>query len=183
LSLHVAYWWQQFGSQCHELQKFAVRILSQTCSASGCERNWSVFERIHTKKRNRLEQKQLNDIVFVQYNLRLRCNQLMNKTLESNNIFLDDVDPSSDWVVETQPTSFDHEDLSWMDLDPEPHQENVCTNATPVSLPSGPGESSQAQNPPVRSTHVENVDDDSESDSESNSKSFESSFQYADSDY
>ena len=24
--------------------------MSQTCSASGCERNWSVFERIHTKK-------------------------------------------------------------------------------------------------------------------------------------
>jgi hypothetical protein len=181
LSLHAAYWWQQFGSQCHELQKFAVRILSQTCSASGCERNWSVFERIHTKKRNRLEQKRLNDMVFVQYNLRLRRNQLMNKTPESSNIFLDDVDPSSDWVVETQPAAFDHEDLSWMDLDPEPHQENVCTDAAPVSLPSGPGESSQAQNPPVQSTHVENVDDDSESDSDSESS--ESSFQYADSDY
>jgi hAT family C-terminal dimerisation region len=184
LSLHAAYWWQQFGSQCHELQKFAVRILSQTCSASGCERNWSVFERIHTKKRNRLEQKRLNDMVFVQYNLRLRRNQLMNKTPESSNIFLDDIDPSSDWVVETQPAAFDHEDLSWMDLDPEPHQENVATDAAqpaPVSLPSGPGESSQAQNPPVQSTHVENVesDDDSESDSESS----EASFQYADSDY
>jgi hypothetical protein len=181
LSLHAAYWWQQFGSQCHELQKFAVRILSQTCSASGCERNWSVFEHIHTKKRNRLEQKRLNDMVFVQYNLRLRRNQLMNKTPESSNIFLDDIGPSSDWVVETQPTAFDHEDLSWMDLDPEPHQENVATDVAPVSLPSGPGESSQAQNPPVQSTHVENVesDDDSESDSESS----ESSFQYADSDY
>ena len=103
----------------------------------------------------------------------------MNKTPESSNIFLDDVDPSSDWVVETQRTAFDHEDLSWMDLDPEPHQENVCTNVAPVSLPSGPGESSQAQDPPIESTHVENVDDDSESDS----KSSESSFQYADSDY
>jgi hypothetical protein len=51
-------------------------------------------------------------MVFVQYNLRLRHNQLLNKTLESNNIFLDDVDPSSDWVVETQPTTFDNEDLS-----------------------------------------------------------------------
>ena len=76
----------------------------------------------------------------------------MNKTPESSNIFLDDIDPSSDWVVETQPTAFDHEDLSWMDLDPEPHQENVATGAAQpahVSLPSGPGESSQAQNPPV----------------------------------
>jgi hypothetical protein len=76
------------------------------------ECNWSVFERIHTKKRNRLEQKRLNDMVFVQYNLRLRHNQLLNKTPESNNIFLDDVDPSSDWNVETQPAAFDNEDLS-----------------------------------------------------------------------
>ena len=103
----------------------------------------------------------------------------MNKTPESNNIFLDDVDPSSDWVVETQPTSFDHEDLSWRDLDHESHQENVCTNAAPISLPPGPRESSQAHNPPVESTHVENVDDDSEFDFESS----ESSFQYAESDY
>jgi len=57
----------------------------------------------------------------------------------------------------------------------------VATDAAPVSLPFGPGESSQAQNPPVQSTHVENVesDDDSESDSESS----EASFQYADSNY
>jgi hypothetical protein len=102
-------------------------------------------------------------MVFVQYNLRLRHNQLMNKTPKSNNIFLDDVNPSSDWVVETQPTNFYHEDLSWMDLYPEPHQENVCTDAAPVSLPYGPEESSQAQNPPIESTHVEDVDDDSKS--------------------
>jgi hypothetical protein len=93
----------------------------------------------------------------------------MNKTPESSNIFLDDIDPSSDWVVETQLETFDHEDLSWMDFDPEPHQENVCTDVAHVSLPSGPGESSQAQNPPIQSTHVENVDDESESYYESNS--------------
>jgi len=166
------------------LQKFAIRILSQTCSASGCERNWSVFERIHTKKRNRLEQKRLNDMVFVQYNLRLRRNQLLNKTPESSNIFLDDIDPSSDWVVESQPAAFDNEDLSWMDLDPQPREENVCTDVAVVSLPSGPGESSQAQIPPTQPTHVEDLDDDSESEAESESDSESSeSFQYADSDY
>jgi hypothetical protein len=51
-------------------------------------------------------------MVFVEYKLRLRPNQLLNKTPESSNIFLDDVDPSSDWVVETQPAAFDNEDLS-----------------------------------------------------------------------
>ena len=72
-----------------------------------CDRNWSVFERIHTKKRNRLEQNQLNDLVFVQYNLRLRRNQLLNKRLDTDPIVLEDVDPTSDWVVEAQSPEFD----------------------------------------------------------------------------
>ena len=40
----AAYWWRMFGSQTPNLQKLAIKILSLTCSASGCERNWSVFE-------------------------------------------------------------------------------------------------------------------------------------------
>ncbi|CAN1821565.1 hypothetical protein LINPERHAP1_LOCUS29560 [Linum perenne] len=50
------------------LLNIAIRLLSQT-SSSGCERNWSVFERIHTKRRNRLEHKRLSDLVFVHYNM------------------------------------------------------------------------------------------------------------------
>lgn len=77
-----------------------------------------MFERIHTKKRNCLEQKQLNDMVFVQYNFRLRHYQLLNKTLESNNIVLIEFDPTSEWVVESQAPTFDNEDFSWLELDP-----------------------------------------------------------------
>lgn len=65
-------WWKLFGADAPNLQKLAIRILSQTASSSGCERNWSVFERIHTKKRNRLEHQRLNDLVYVHYNLRLQ---------------------------------------------------------------------------------------------------------------
>ncbi|XP_019430195.1 PREDICTED: uncharacterized protein LOC109337636, partial [Lupinus angustifolius] len=65
-------WWETYGCRAPNLQKLAVRVLSQTCSASGCERNWSVFEHIHTNKRNRLEHQKLNDLVFVRYNLRLQ---------------------------------------------------------------------------------------------------------------
>ncbi|CAN1792647.1 hypothetical protein LINPERHAP1_LOCUS19762 [Linum perenne] len=54
------------------LQNIAIKLLSQTASSSGCERNWSVFERIHTKRRNRLEHKRLRDLVFVHYNMRLQ---------------------------------------------------------------------------------------------------------------
>jgi hypothetical protein len=51
----VDVWWRNYGARAPNLQKFAIRILSQTCTSSGCERNWSVFEKIHSKKRTRLE--------------------------------------------------------------------------------------------------------------------------------
>ena len=41
-----AKWWDSYGDECPELQKFAIRVLSLTCSSSGCERNWSVFEMV-----------------------------------------------------------------------------------------------------------------------------------------
>eukprot|EP00253_Pinus_taeda_P004298 PITA_04298 len=111
-----AQWWEAFGSHCPQLRKFAIRILSQTCSATGCECNWSVFERIHTKKRNRLDKKRLHDLVYVQYNLRLRRNQLLNKRLDSDPIVLEDIDPTIDWVVESHPTEFDFDEDLDLDL-------------------------------------------------------------------
>ncbi|XP_035836258.1 uncharacterized protein LOC110888989 [Helianthus annuus] len=50
-AIQPAEWWRLFGGEYPLMQNFAVRILSQTASSSGCERNWSVFERIHTKKK------------------------------------------------------------------------------------------------------------------------------------
>jgi hypothetical protein len=35
-----------FGDYTPELKRFAIRILSLTCSSSGCERNWSAFEMV-----------------------------------------------------------------------------------------------------------------------------------------
>ena len=64
--------WLAFGSHIPELQKVAVRIFSQVCSASACERNWSMFDFIHTKKRNRLLSKKVRDVVFIHSNLRLK---------------------------------------------------------------------------------------------------------------
>lgn len=41
-----AHWWAMYGSEAPNLQSFAIKVLSLTCSASGCERNWSVFENV-----------------------------------------------------------------------------------------------------------------------------------------
>ncbi|CAN1788186.1 hypothetical protein LINPERHAP1_LOCUS17944, partial [Linum perenne] len=42
-------WWDWFGKDTSIIQKLGIRILSQTTTSSDSERNWSVFERIHTK--------------------------------------------------------------------------------------------------------------------------------------
>ena len=53
-------WWLSFGAHVPELQKVAVRVLAQVSSASASERNWSTFDFIHTKKRNRLHCKRVS---------------------------------------------------------------------------------------------------------------------------
>ncbi|KAK3147263.1 hypothetical protein QOZ80_3BG0280240 [Eleusine coracana subsp. coracana] len=63
-----AKWWGNYGTQVRTLQKMAIRILSHTSSASGCERNWSCYEGIHTKRRNKLTCERLEQLVYVRFN-------------------------------------------------------------------------------------------------------------------
>lgn len=95
-------WWAQFGTDAPELQKLAIRILSQCCSSSGCERNWSIFEHIHSPKRNILEFQRLNDLVFVHYNLKLRKRDMMKRTSPNvtDPISLENIDILDEWVCE-----------------------------------------------------------------------------------
>ncbi|WOL09084.1 hypothetical protein Cni_G17837 [Canna indica] len=62
---------KSFGGRTPEFSKFAKRIVSLCCSSFECERNWSTFEFIHTKKKNRLLHQRLNDLVYVQYNRKI----------------------------------------------------------------------------------------------------------------
>ncbi|XP_023633848.1 uncharacterized protein LOC111829321 [Capsella rubella] len=93
-------WWRYFGFDAPNLQKLAIRILSQTASSSGCERNWSVFERIHTKKRNRLEHQRLNDLVFVHYNLRLQHRLKRKRSYDP--VDYESIDKTEFWIVEEE---------------------------------------------------------------------------------
>uniref|UniRef100_A0A251SRX7 Putative HAT dimerization domain, Ribonuclease H-like domain protein n=1 Tax=Helianthus annuus TaxID=4232 RepID=A0A251SRX7_HELAN len=90
-------WWHAFGGDTPELQKFAIRVLSFTCSATGCERNWGVFQQLHTKRRNRLAQSRLNDLVFVKYNRSLKRRYERKDTTDP--ILLDEIDESNEWVM------------------------------------------------------------------------------------
>ncbi|CAH9096637.1 unnamed protein product [Cuscuta europaea] len=100
---------------------FALKVLSQTCSASPCERNWSAFDHIHSKKRNRLLQSKLNDLVYIQYNKKLqqrffeRKHNVGSKSYDP--IFLREVDENDDWVVPDDEALQDlvnqGDDLTW----------------------------------------------------------------------
>ncbi|CAI5529687.1 unnamed protein product [Closterium sp. Naga37s-1] len=61
-------WWTWHGTEHPELTTLACRVLSQPVSASACERNWAVWESIHTAKRNRLGSEKCRDLVYVAHN-------------------------------------------------------------------------------------------------------------------
>ncbi|KAL4291295.1 hypothetical protein GQ457_14G000080 [Hibiscus cannabinus] len=92
-----AEWWACYGTSTVTLQQFAIKVLSLTCSASGCERNWSTFEHIHSKKRNRLTQSRLNDLVYVKYNRALV--QRFNLCDKIDPIALKDIHDSNEWLT------------------------------------------------------------------------------------
>eukprot|EP00253_Pinus_taeda_P006302 PITA_06302 len=96
-------WWRMYGARVPLLQKLAIRILNQTCSSSGCECNWRVYEKIHNKKRNELTllESQLNDMVYVYCNLRLWVRQL-ERTPDMEAISLDGIDTTAAWRVESE---------------------------------------------------------------------------------
>ncbi|KAJ9557453.1 hypothetical protein OSB04_012067, partial [Centaurea solstitialis] len=53
--MQTAKWWSKYGDD-----------------VIGCERNWSTFDQVHSKNKNRLQQQQrLNALVFVKYNIKL----------------------------------------------------------------------------------------------------------------
>ncbi|CAL2276801.1 unnamed protein product [Prunus armeniaca] len=110
-SIPPAEWWNLHGDSAPNLQKIAMRILSQTASSSACERNWSTFALIHTKQRNRLAYTRLEKIVFCYYNMKLKLRDEeaeMNKVAENDYIDLldiagqpsdDDNNPIQQWIM------------------------------------------------------------------------------------
>ncbi|XP_054782640.1 uncharacterized protein LOC129289919 [Prosopis cineraria] len=123
-------WWSFYGSSVPELQNLAMRILSQTSSSSGCERNWSLFERIHTKRRNRLEHQRLNDLVFTNYNLRLKHRSQLKKKISFDPIDYESIDKLDFWIAEEEQElapEFDADDVT--NLESAMHNENLVASS------------------------------------------------------
>ena len=122
--LIIAKWWNNYGDESSHLQKIAVKVLSQTCSSSGYERNWSTWSLIHTKLYNRLAMKKLDKLVYVHYNVRLRVKNLMQERsdedlynlIDLNHIFNDD-DILDEWIREGEEPILSSDNLDWLDQD------------------------------------------------------------------
>ncbi|KAF8413307.1 hypothetical protein HHK36_001285 [Tetracentron sinense] len=112
-TLPPAEWWDNYRASTPHLQQLACQILSLTCSASGCERNWSVFEHIHTKKRNILEQNKLNDLVYVHYNQKLVERFKARNSLDP--ITLRDINDCNEWLIGSMQEQlvYEEDDLTW----------------------------------------------------------------------
>ncbi|KAK4848660.1 hypothetical protein QYF36_015794 [Acer negundo] len=109
--LDPAAWWQQHGISCLELQRIAIRILSQTCSSLGCEHTWSPYDQVHSKRHNCLSRKRWNDFTYVHYNVRLRERQLGRKfddAISFDCAMLESI--LDDWIVESEKQSIQEDE-------------------------------------------------------------------------
>ncbi|KAE8673581.1 hypothetical protein F3Y22_tig00111779pilonHSYRG00152 [Hibiscus syriacus] len=127
-------WWIIYGTCVPELQRLAIKVLSQTTTASNCERNWSTFSYIHTKARNRLKYKRLEKLVFTYYNMRLQIRHQKRTSIDDintsfNPINLDHifeyVDPLSEWLQEKENSLLDGEIAGVLPVDTSDDETNV----------------------------------------------------------
>ena len=158
LSSCTAEWWFLYGTDAPNLRRIAMRVLSQTSSSSGCERNWSTFAQIHTKVRNRLNYAKLEKLVFAQYNMRLKLKFLTNEDRESefkpidlSNVFEED-EGISEWLDDPGDTLLDE-----LGDDGQPTKPNTflftCANHYSDNEAGGIGQSQSSMPlPPRRST-------------------------------
>ncbi|KAI3516120.1 hypothetical protein L1887_15030 [Cichorium endivia] len=136
-------WWDNFGDPVPELKIFATKVLGLTCSASACERNWSTFNQVHTKRRNRLSTGKMNSLVYIMYNKKLKNKFIKKKKLreEDDPLLVEEVPSDDEWVADPS----DDEDDNGEELRDE-------------------GESSTSQK--RKSVELNLVDEDEELDSE-----------------
>jgi Protein of unknown function (DUF 659)/hAT family C-terminal dimerisation region len=67
-------WWKRHGADFPHLRAAGWKILGQVASACACERNWSTYDFIHSRVRNRLTPERARDLVYVFSNSALIAN-------------------------------------------------------------------------------------------------------------
>nr|GMC95500.1 HAT, C-terminal dimerization domain containing protein [Ipomoea batatas] len=131
-------WWTQYGDEIPELQKFAVKVLGLTCSSSGCERNWSAFNQVHTKRRNRLTTTRMNALVYILYNKKLKDRHLKLKSLrnDEDSLLIDELPSDDEWLVGENDEDAPHLSVDDFDVDVFEGEPSQATQTQPISSSS-----------------------------------------------
>ncbi|XP_057451930.1 uncharacterized protein LOC130743719 [Lotus japonicus] len=131
-TLTPAEWWESYGDHCPELRNFSIRV--------------------HTKKRNKLHQKKMNDLVYVMYNLKLK-----NKP-KKRNVFascsFEEVASDDEWITEEE------EDVNVNELNEEVGLEHLNDNDVNVDLDDVGGSISYTNASGIRQNFSSNSDED-----------------------
>ncbi|XP_072054247.1 uncharacterized protein [Arachis hypogaea] len=132
-------WWRLQGGSALNLQKMTVHLLHQTSSSSGCERNWSIFEQIHSKRRNRLEHQRLSDIVYATDGGKMPLQHVSEKTMlhrkkrNYDPIDIQSIDTVDFWVIA------DEDDPEYTNGDVEDIESLIFTDNDMPSYPNDGG--------------------------------------------
>ena len=125
-SVHVApvhEWWDAMGGGAKALQTIARRIFAQVCSASACERNWSMYSFVHS---NRLKHSCAEDLVYIYTNSRLLRHRRgptpiqwygLNLVHSDDDLNGDDQDDAEDQDPHEEGDDIDNNDVEPMDFD------------------------------------------------------------------
>lgn len=107
-------WWATYGSETLELAEIAKKVLSQPISSSSAERNWSTYSYIHNVKRNRLNCKRADKLVFIHSNIHLQSR--FSDSYKAGPHKKWDVNPENAYI---EGSSAHLEEMVWEDLDDE----------------------------------------------------------------
>ncbi|KAM0919901.1 hypothetical protein ACQ4PT_007893 [Festuca glaucescens] len=121
-------WWFNYGSETPNLNEVAKRVLSQPISSSSAERNWSTYSFIHNVKRNKLNTKTADKLVFIHANERLK--RRFSEGYNSGPHYKWDVEPDNSLLEDSR---LKLEQLHWASLEDvaaEPPQKKRRTENT-----------------------------------------------------
>ncbi|KAL5712346.1 hypothetical protein ACHQM5_014532 [Ranunculus cassubicifolius] len=126
-TIHPRVWWSQNGGLIPVVQKVAIRLLSQPCSASACERNWSAFEAAQTKKRNKLSPEMLEDLVYIRMNSKMKDKAAALEVQDAKAIDLEQLGELAEYE--------DHDDVDEGNQDSAPNSADPSTsNTDPINV-------------------------------------------------
>ncbi|RDX90894.1 hypothetical protein CR513_27201, partial [Mucuna pruriens] len=76
-------WWKMYRAHTSHLQNLAMKVLSLTCSLSGCEHNWSTFKHINS----------FEEFGYGKYN------QVLQERNECRDLIVLNDSDSNEWIV------------------------------------------------------------------------------------